>query len=499
MDASKDLQKFDFTEEVIQHFRENRIIPVDFYNKNGQILIHKKDMATGDDINRLQKFEKQGIYFLLSEIGKINPGSGRRGYGGDPSFDRLINPDLTVNLTKGATELLQEIKRYPLTGAQVRDVGKSIDSILEDFKSSPNMETGLVNILEVMSNVGAPIDSEVLTKRTVITMAMKVRTAKAFTKADMDVKKAEQMNLMMASYLADIGYTQMKMPTHADLKSEELDYIKNHPIISYLMIANIPELDDSVKSIVLNHHRPHKGEGLNNNYPQTKPLVQKLQGYREKYKDDYRKNTLVNDIQKQVRGILSNALSHDDIGMLSIAGEFASLTTAQPWRGPMEAVKALKLILNNSFFAYNEKTLKDFYDHVGLSLSENRPFLKTGDYVIVASQDSNRKVFFEICVIRESYKNSIRPMLERIGTIRPNFANNGKLRISGFDKASLNLDRRRAIFNLERNADPRRIIYLVDPELDAEFFGFLDKKAREFLAPKSPQTDSEESVKTPAE
>ncbi|EQA44458.1 HD domain protein [Leptospira broomii serovar Hurstbridge str. 5399] len=497
MDSSKDLQKFDFTEEVIQHFRENRIIPVDFYNKNGQILIHRKDMASADDINRLQKFEKQGIYFLAAEIGKIRPGSGRRNSSLDPSFEKLIDPELTINLTKGASDLLQEIKKYPLSGAHVKDVGKSIDSILEDFKSSPNMETGLVNILEVMSNVGASVDSEVLTKRTVIAMAMKVRTAKAFTKTDMDIKKAEQMNLMMASYLADIGYTQMKIPTHANLKAEELEYIKNHPIISYLMIANIPELEDSVKTIVLNHHRPHKGEGLNNNYPQTKLLVQKLQGYREKYKDDYRKSLLVSDIQKQVKTILTNALNYDDIGTLSIAGEFASLTTAQPWRNPMDAVKALKLILNNSFFAYNEKTLKDFYDHVGLSLSENQPFLKTGDYVIVASQDSNRKVFFEICVIRESFKNSIRPMLERIGTIKPTFANNGKIRISGFEKTSLNLDRRKAIFNLERNADPRRIIYLVDPEIDEEFFDFLDKKARDFLYPKSATTDTDETAKAP--
>ncbi|EMG22735.1 hypothetical protein LEP1GSC150_4874 [Leptospira interrogans serovar Copenhageni str. LT2050] len=30
MDAQKDLQKFDFTEEIIQHFKINSVIPVDF-------------------------------------------------------------------------------------------------------------------------------------------------------------------------------------------------------------------------------------------------------------------------------------------------------------------------------------------------------------------------------------------------------------------------------------------------------------------------------------
>ncbi|PJZ66836.1 c-di-GMP phosphodiesterase [Leptospira wolffii] len=495
MDASRDLQKFDFTEEVIQHFRENRIIPVDFYNKHGQILIHKKDMASGDDISRLQKFEKQGIYFLTSEIAKIHPGSGKKSSSLDPSFDKLINAGLTLDMSRGASDILSEIKKFPLNGAHVKEINKSINAVLEDFKSSPNMETGLVNIIEVMNSAGAPVDSEVLTKRTVIAMALKLRSAKAFTKADMEQKKTEQMNLMMASYLADIGYTQMKIPTHANLKPEELEYIKNHPIISYLMIANLPEIEDPVKSVVLNHHRPHRGEGMNNNYPQTKPLVQKLQGYREKYKEDFRKNLLATDIQRQVKNILTNGIPYDDIGILSIAGEFASLTTPQPWRDPMDGLKAMKLILNNSFFAYNEKTLKDFFDHVGLSLCENQPFIKIGDYVIVASQDSNRKVFFEICVIKDSHKNSIRPMLERIGTIRPKFANNGKIRISGFEMDSLHIDRRRAVFNLERNADPRRIIYLVDPGLDPEFFDSLDRVVRETY-PSRTSSDSDNASKT---
>ncbi|EMO78335.1 hypothetical protein LEP1GSC127_2082 [Leptospira kirschneri str. 200801925] len=63
MDAQKDLQKFDFTEEIIQHFKINSVIPVDFYNRNGQILIHKKENADGDDITKLLRFESQGIYF----------------------------------------------------------------------------------------------------------------------------------------------------------------------------------------------------------------------------------------------------------------------------------------------------------------------------------------------------------------------------------------------------------------------------------------------------
>ncbi|EMK15153.1 hypothetical protein [Leptospira kirschneri] len=483
MDAQKDLQKFDFTEEIIQHFKINSVIPVDFYNRNGQILIHKKENADGDDITKLLRFESQGIYFLKSEFEKISGGKQGDGpnnvNGRDVSFAKLVNAELTVDLAKNASNFLSELKKFPLHGNQLRHLNKSIDGILEDFKSTPDMETGLVNIIEVMSSAGVPMDSEILTKRTVISMAMKVRAGKAFTKVDMEQKKLDQMNLMMSSYLADVGYTQMKIPMERDLKAEEFEYIKNHPIISYLMIANLPDLDDNIKTLVLNHHRPHKGEGMNNNYPQPKVLIHKLNVYKEKYKDDPKRTILVADIQKQIRNILTNNLPMEDIGVISIAGEFASLTTRQAWREAFDPLVAMKLILNNSFFAYNEKTLRDFYDHIGLSLCNNQPFIREGDFVIVVTQDSNQKVFFEVCIIREMYKTQIRPMLERIGTIKPNFSNMGKLRISGFDIASLKLDRRKAVYNLEKNQDPRRIVYVLDSNMDARLYEELTKQTGE--------------------
>lgn len=192
MDAQKDLQKFDFTEEIIQHFKINSVIPVDFYNRNGQILIHKKENADGDDITKLLRFESQGIYFLKSEFEKISGGKQGDGpnnvNGRDVSFAKLVNAELTVDLAKNASNFLSELKKFPLHGNQLRHLNKSIDGILEDFKSTPDMETGLVNIIEVMSSAGVPMDSEILTKRTVISMAMKVRAGKAFTKVDMEQK-----------------------------------------------------------------------------------------------------------------------------------------------------------------------------------------------------------------------------------------------------------------------------------------------------------------------
>ncbi len=124
MDAQKDLQKFDFTEEIIQHFKINSVIPVDFYNRNGQILIHKKENADGDDITKLLRFESQGIYFLKSEFEKISGGKQGDGpnnvNGRDVSFAKLVNAELTVDLAKNASNFLSELKKISSSWKSVK-------------------------------------------------------------------------------------------------------------------------------------------------------------------------------------------------------------------------------------------------------------------------------------------------------------------------------------------------------------------------------------------
>ncbi|PNV76059.1 hypothetical protein [Leptospira inadai] len=480
------LERFEFNEDVIRRFKEEEAIPVDFYNKNGQILIHRKNNASEADINRLQKFEAQGIYFLISERDKVTikfdlPDSV---HGRKVSFIKLVNPGLTVQLATDASSLLKELRDYPLNGNHVRKVSKAINEILEDFTSSSDMEMGLLNVIEVMKSAGVETDSEVLTKRTVISMAMKLRGLKALSSKDSEISKNQQINLMMASYMVDIGKSRMKFPVHKDLSQEEFEYVKNHPIISYLMIANLSTIQPQVKSAVLNSHRPYKGEGLNNNYPQTALLLQKLLGYYEKYKDDPTRAVLVEDLQKQIQYLQSNTYSEDDPSIISISGEFASLSSKQDWREAYDSITSMKIILNNSFFSYNEKVVKDFFDFMALSLCENRSVLNPGDYVIVVSSDSQRKIHFETCVIKEINRNQTRPLLERIGSIRPILTNKGKIRIAGYDRKSFSPDRRKAIFNLGNAVDPRRVVYVIAPELDSPLFDLIDRNYRQ-PAPKS--------------
>ncbi|AOP32528.1 c-di-GMP phosphodiesterase [Leptospira tipperaryensis] len=473
------LEKFEFTSDVIKSFVSQSEIPVDFYNKNGQILIHKKSDASEEDITRLQKFESQGIFFLISEKDKIvknkKPDSI---HGREVSFTKLINTDLTIALAREASDLLEELKHFPLNNNHIRKVQKGIDDILVDFKSSSDMELGLVNVIEVMRQAGVRADSEIMTKRTVISMAMKLRGMKALNKAENDLQKTKQLNVMLASYMVDIGKSRMKLPNHSNLRPEEFDYIKNHPIISYLMIGNLTGIDSEVKSAVLNSHRTFRGEGLNNNYPSTNMLIRKLTEYLQKYKDDKTKQTLIEDIQRQIHHLLNSTYTDEDPGIISIAGEFASLSSEQEWRPAYDALTSMKLILNNSFFSYNEKIVRDFFDLMALSLCENQSVLNPGDYIIVVSMDSQRKVHFETCVIKEIYRHQTRPLLERIGTIRPLITNKGKIKIEGYDPHSFREDKRKAVFNLNNSMDPRRVIYIIDPELEPNLFEKVDQNFR---------------------
>lgn len=480
---AKGLQKFEMTEEILSSFRENKIIPVNFFNRDGQILIPQKEGASSDDIRRLHNFEKQGVYFRTEDLEKITGVKDNK----KPttvnnqlvSYSKLVNTELTKNLADDSKQFLQEAKTSPINGQKIAKIAQAIENILNDFSSTEDLETGLVNIIEVMKEVDVPVNAEIVTKRTVVAMALKIRGMKAMNKEEEAQHKKEQLNLMLSSYLCDIGMTQMKPIETIGLSSEGYEYIKNHPIISYLLISNIPSIDTVVKFNVLNHHRPYKGEGLNNNYPETRKLIEKLLQYRNKYAQDLSKSVLVNDIALQIKKLTTpQGLTYEeDANVISIASEFASLTTKQVWRDAFTPIQAMKIILNNSYFIYNERIIRSFFDHIGLSLCNNKSIINIGDYVIAAHTDSNKNAHYEICIVESIHKEQTRPVLERVGSINPTFKNQGKIIFEGFDLNSLKIDKRKAKFNLLTN-DPRRVIYIIDPELTPDLFEVVHREIR---------------------
>lgn len=481
--SKDDLQRFDFTQEIIDSFHENKAIPVDFYNKDGQILIHKRLDAKPEDFTKLLKFEFQGVFFKKSDMDKLYAVEKVPTHvnGKAVSFTNILDEEKTKAQARLAEDLLLDLKKTSFSNNHVRSVQKSMDSMLNDFTGSDEYENGLINILDVLSGAGVSKQSELMTKRTVVAMGLKIRSKKALSKLDEKKEKKEHLNLMTASYLADVGYTKINVASSIDLTPAEYEIIKTHPIISYLMVANSSEMDYEVKKLILHHHRPHRGGGINNNFPADKFLVEKLTGFKNKYLNESDKEVAIRDIDKQIHEIMNHSFTsntEDDIAYLSLASEYASLTSDQSWRNAMDSKTALKIILNNSFFSYSDKNIRDLFDYVGLSLTNNKSVINPGDLVITASWDSEKKIHFEICLIKDIDRFQTRPLLERVGSIAPMILKENKFIIKDFDMNTFKLDRRRATYNLMNSVDPRRVIYLIDPELNPKLHeGILKKLA----------------------
>ena len=70
------LKPFNFSPEVIARMRDTQQIPVNFYNANGQVLIPRKEQATGDMINKLTiKYNRQRQANITKELIEIISGA----------------------------------------------------------------------------------------------------------------------------------------------------------------------------------------------------------------------------------------------------------------------------------------------------------------------------------------------------------------------------------------------------------------------------------------
>ncbi|MDH5656066.1 MAG: hypothetical protein OEZ34_09175, partial [Spirochaetia bacterium] len=275
--------------------------------------------------------------------------------------------------------------------------------------------------------------------------------------------------LMMSAMLCDIGTEKMKMPGHRFLKKEEMDYVKNHPLLSYLLIAHEPSIHPNIKRNILCHHRPLRDDLSSNNYPPIKLLLEKLEALRNKYHNEPGHLEIANDIAGQIQ-LLKNDLPYDEnANILAIASAFASLTSDVPWREAYEPAEAVRMIINNSLFSYSQRTLRDFLDHVAISLCDNRKIINEGDFVITNIKDSEGKNFFEAGIISKSDRYQSRPQIDRFASIEPIFQKHPLMHIEGFNLETLKLDPRSAHFDLRKD-DSRHIAYLVDKFENEELY-----------------------------
>ncbi len=474
------LAKFELNEETLNAFRRNNSIPIDLYNRNGQIIIPKKKNPTSEDFGKLLKFELQGVYFLLSEL---NKGKSAAKLSEEPKEPvKLFDQKKTELFARQSAALIEDLRKQSFTSEQAVFVQNSINEILTDFTSNPDFESGIFNILEILGVAGVSLQSELMTKRTIVAMGMKVRTKKIVSDADKKPYQKEHLAIMMASYLADVGYAKLDITENPKISKEEYAIIQQHPIISYLMTLPAPEISTDVRTLILNHHRPFRGAGVNNNFPDPRVVFQKLMSVRDIYTKETNKERIVEDIETQLHqqeNQVTTASREDDIAILSLASEYASLTSAQSWRPAFSSARALKMIVNDSFFSYSNKNIRHLLDYVGASLTNNENIINPGDFIITASIDSEKQVHFDICVVVEVDRYQTRPKLQRICTIKPIFKKANKYRIADFDLTQIRMDRRKAIIDLSSHAaGSTRVIYIIDRELNERLFDTVFKLSK---------------------
>jgi hypothetical protein len=477
---------FDFSDEFLERLRELKEIPVHFYNREGQILIFKKKDVTDLEIDRLVRFRRQGIYYDNRDEETIEDLFGEtdetREIPEGLTDTKLISEKYTDILTRETEGILESIRKLSVQSKQMEGATKQIEEFFTAFAGQEDAMTGLVNILEVMRSRNTVFDVELSVKRTVVAMALKTRGmhAAAKFKEGQQIKK-NITSLMLSSLLCDIGYYKMNIPKNAEISSEQMQYIRKHPFLSYLMVAHEPALDAQVKHGILTHHRPRPDDRNDNNYPVLKPLMNRLEELHSSFSKQTGKKHIARDIQYQLGLFRENRPYRENANVLAVSSEFASLTSDVPWRKALSAEEAVKAIINNSYFTYTDRIIHEFLDYVAISLCDNHKILKEGDFIVIAAGQHGGNEIFEACQIETIGRFQSRPGVRRIATVAPIFTREPRFGIKGFEIKSLKLDPRKAHFELTVDGS-RRIVFYVDPVRHSDFYKVLSGAVQRYFS-----------------
>jgi len=462
-------EPFSLTPEVIESFRGQKQIPAHLYSKEGQILIHRKENATDTEIERLLRFADRGIYYNVDDADSLGIKGDKRSIPEGLSDARLIGRESAEELVRETTDIMTRLKEQAITADLARRTKSTLGDVFSRFESQPDSMIGLVNILESMHDVAGAYDVQLAVKRTVVSMAMKTRGMNAVGMRERE-RMSDLVNVTMLSALfCDVGTARMRMPTGTPLSEEEMKYVRNHPLMSYLTLAHQEEIDPRVKRNVLVHHRPMRQGLPGNNYPDIKTLLSKLGQLAESYKGEYSKAAVVTDLNRQIAALKNDLPYDEDANIIALASEFASLTSEAVWRPAFSAERAVRMIINNSYFTYADRGIREFLDHTAISLCDNKKILTEGDFAILASRTVEGKNYFEACQITQASRFQSRPGVDRIAEITPVLRQSPRIEFAGWQLDTIRPDKRFAHFELAQD-DTRRIVYAVDPLHDPELF-----------------------------
>lgn len=374
------LKPFNFSPEIIARMRDTQEIPVNFYNASGQILIPRKEQATGDMINKLLQHIGSGVFYREDDEDRLGlKKQGRTDLEG-LSDTKLLSEKRVAELTEATESLFSELKFAAFGAVHSQKMHSQVTSFITDFEQQPDMMVGVINILETVKD-GASSSSDLsrqAVKRAVVAMALKSRSMKAMISKDRGRGSEAVQPVMMGGMLAQIGKAKMNLPEGEKLTPEQRAYVRKYPLLSYLMVAHEQTVPFEVKRLILNQRRTLPENAVTNNYPEFRWMTATLQSLVQE-NDKKGKKEVASDILRQLAALKEFVVYEEDVNILSLATDFASLTTETASREAKDPMTAIKLILNNSFYQYGPKVIRDFLDHISMSLSHNQKVIKNGD------------------------------------------------------------------------------------------------------------------------
>ncbi len=474
----KNLLPFSTKGDFINQMKRSRHIPVDFYTKEGQVLIHHKENASLDEIERLERFIARGVFYREADHDKLFQKARDKKAPDGLSFTRLFSKSAAEKLVDTSGGVFNALKNNMLEDLHIEKAAQAFTEIYLSFEKHPDMMTGLLNIIELLQGDGSlSFNVEVAVKRAAIAMALKTRGLKGRTKAsEVGRLQAEVGDLMMAALLCDVGKAAHDTITGTPLIRSEMRRIQKYPFISYSMIARNEAVSSEVKRLVLNHRRPLAADTPNNNYPGRAWLERRLKYYAAEVKNEFDTAGLLNDIDKQISYLRVQSPYDEDINILAVASDFASLTSKMVWRGAHEPVMAVQQMINQNFYSYSYRAMREFLDYVSISLCDNQMIIRPNDFVIVCFEAPNSRLAFEAARVNEVNRLQSRPILQRFARVHLQYDFTHKLCF-----APINIQRiekeRSAEYNLDSDFS-RKLVYVVNRELDAELYEHLQEVAK---------------------
>lgn len=453
--------------------RETQEIPVNFYNGNGQVLIHKKEQASAEMINKLLQHIGGGVFYREEDEDRLRLKKTTCEDLEGLSDTKVLDTARMAELSAATESLFSELKFAAFGAVHSQKMHSQVNSFISDFEKHPDMMVGVINLFDTVS-AGSSELNQLAVKRAVVAMALKTRSMKAMISKDRGRGSEVVQPVMMAGMLAEIGKTKMTLPQSSKHTVEEMAYLRKYPLLSYLMVAHEATIPFETKRLILNQRRTLPENTQANNYPDVRWVVSTLQGL---IQDNEKKGKAVvaADMRRQLMALREFVLYEEDVNILSLATDFAALTTDIADREARDPIVAIRMIINTSYFQYGAKVIRDFLDYISISLSHNQKILRKDDLLIVALQMASGQTYFEVVRILEVGRYQSRAEVQRLGVVNMTAQRSNGILFPLFQVDSFREDPRRIRIHLGQDF-LRRIVFIIDPIIDPIMHEKISKK-----------------------